>query len=59
MQAQRLVDLADHRRRKLPDAWSEAEYVNGSHLFGLGFGRAGQAGFAGFEQRLEGRFLPW
>jgi hypothetical protein len=25
----------------------------------LGFGRAGQAGFAGLEQRLEGRFLPW
>jgi hypothetical protein len=53
MQAQRLVQFGNQRRRQLSDAWPEASNVNGSDLFRLGFGRACQASCASFQQRLE------
>jgi hypothetical protein len=55
VESQGLIELADHRCGQLPDAVSEATYVDGSHLFGLGFGRAHQAGAAWFKQRLKGQ----
>ena len=37
MQPQRGVELSNHRRRQLSDAWPEALDINGSDLFSLSF----------------------
>jgi hypothetical protein len=54
MQPQRLIECAKQHRLQLSNSRSETAYVNGSHLFGLGFGRARQAGFLRLEQSLKG-----
>jgi hypothetical protein len=53
MQPQRLVHFGHQRGRQLSDALPDAPNVDGPDLFRLGFGRARQASYGSFEQRLE------
>jgi hypothetical protein len=49
MEPQGLVELGNDGWRQLPNAWSQAADVHGSHLLSLGFGRSCQPGCAGLE----------
>jgi len=53
MDAKRLVEFGDERRRQLTDTWSDPLDSYRAYLLGLGFGVSGQSGLAGWQQHLE------